>query len=82
MCIKKQNWGRTFIAEIRATAPRNHHDPFAVATYRSSNVVGHVPRKISTICYVFLRKSGGFNYYYRIKFYEVSVSSQNLGPRR
>ena len=38
--------------------------------------VGHVPRKISAICYVFLRKPGAFNYYYRIKFCEVSVSSK------
>ena len=36
----------------------NHHDPFAVATCRGSNVVGHMPRKISAICYVFLKKPG------------------------
>ena len=37
---------------------RNHHDPFAVTTYKGTTVVGHVPRWISTIFYVFLESLG------------------------
>ena len=37
---------------------RNRHDPFAVATCKGTTVVGHVPRRISAICYVFLGKPG------------------------
>ena len=33
-------------------------DPFAVAVVRAGVTVGHVPRKISTVCSVFLRRSG------------------------
>ena len=32
----------------------NYHDRFAVAVVKGSDVVGHVPRKISTICSLFL----------------------------
>ena len=37
---------------------RNHHDPFAVMVCKETTVVGHVPRKISAVCYVFLGKTG------------------------
>ena len=39
---------------------RNHHDPFAaVAVYKGTTVVGHVPiLKISAASYVFLGKAG------------------------
>ena len=33
----------------------NFHDQFAVAIMKRSDVVGHVPKKISTICLLFLR---------------------------
>ena len=36
----------------------NHWDPFAVAVARSGITVGHVPRKISSIWSMFLRRSG------------------------
>ena len=36
----------------------NVSDPFAVAVVRAGVMVGHVPRKISTVCSVFLRRSG------------------------
>ena len=36
----------------------NRHDPFAVAIVKENNVVGHVPRKMSATCSLFLRKSG------------------------
>ena len=28
----------------------NYTDPFAVAIIQDGNIVGHVPRKISTVC--------------------------------
>ena len=37
---------------------QNRHDPFPVATCKGKAVVGYVPRRISAICYVFLRKPG------------------------
>ena len=36
----------------------NRHDPFAVAVVKDDAVVGHVPRKLSAICSLFLRRSG------------------------
>ena len=33
---------------------KNRHDPYAVAVMRSKTVVGHLPRKISTACSLFL----------------------------
>ena len=36
----------------------NHHDPFSVAVVRSGVIVGHVPRKISSTCSLFLRRGG------------------------
>ena len=38
--------------------PTNREDRFAVAVVKDSNVVGHVPRKISSVCSLFLRESG------------------------
>ena len=49
---KEAELGKNFCRRDR----RNHYDPFAVATCTGSNVIGHMPRKISAICYVFLRK--------------------------
>lgn len=36
----------------------NLEDRYAVAVYKSEEVVGHVPRKISSLCAAFLRRSG------------------------
>ena len=36
----------------------NFHDAYSVAIMKSSTVVGHVPRKISSICSVFIRRGG------------------------
>ena len=38
--------------------PTNREDRFAVAVVKDSNVVGHLPRKISSICSLFLGESG------------------------
>ena len=36
----------------------NYRDPFAVAVVKSGVVVGHIPRKISSACSMFLRQGG------------------------
>ena len=36
----------------------NRHDPFAVAIKKNDVVVGHVPRRFSAICSLFLRRGG------------------------
>ena len=33
-------------------------DPFAEAVMRSYSIIGHVPRKISSICFLFLHQEG------------------------
>ena len=33
-------------------------DPFTVAVVRGDTIIGHVPRKISSICYLYLRQAG------------------------
>ena len=38
--------------------PFNASDPFAVAVVKGETTVGHVPKKISTICSLFLRRNG------------------------
>ena len=50
-----QNIWDPVIDEVLACAP---HDRYAVAVYKDTQVVGHVARKISTVCYLFLRKGG------------------------
>ena len=49
---------------------RLNHDPFAVAVCKGTTVVGHVPRKISAACYVFLGKTG------------ATITGTVTGPRR
>ena len=36
----------------------NVHDPFAIAVLTDSIIIGHIPKKISTVCSLFLRRSG------------------------
>lgn len=36
----------------------NYHDPFSVAVIKDGQIVGHVPKKISTVCSLFLRRGG------------------------
>lgn len=40
----------------------NHQDPFAVAVTNSGNIIGRLPRKISSICAMFLQKGGTVDY--------------------
>ena len=40
----------------------NHHDPYAVAVEKAGGVIiGHVPKKIFSICNLFLRKGGSIH---------------------
>ena len=48
---------------------RNQFDPFAVAVMRGGTVIGHVPRKMLSICSLFLRRGG-------------SITCQVTGGRR
>ena len=47
----------------------NRYDPFAVAIMKNNTIVGHIPRKISALCSLFLRRNG-------------SISCQVNGTRR
>ena len=47
----------------------NLADPFAVGVMKDGTVVGHVPRKISSVCSLFLQRSG-------------SIVCRVTGPRR
>lgn len=38
----------------------NRYDPFVVAISKSSMTVGHIPRKISSVCFLFLGKEAIF----------------------
>ena len=48
----------------------NPHGPFAVAICKEDSTVGHIPRTISSVCCMFLRKPGS------------SISCRVTGPRR
>ena len=36
----------------------NRHDPYAVSVMKSATIVGHLPRKVSTLCSLFIRRGG------------------------
>ena len=36
----------------------NAHDVYAVAVKRGADIVGHVPRSISYLCYLFIERGG------------------------
>ena len=40
---------------LQCRRERNIHDPYAVAVIKNGSVVGHVPRRLSTLCSLFLR---------------------------
>ena len=41
------------------TEDSNAFDPYAVAIRKSANVIGHVPRKISAACLLFIQRGKG-----------------------
>ena len=52
--VYKQVWHATAGEELRIHCRRdlgNSHDPYAVAMVRASNIVGHVPKRISSILF-------------------------------
>jgi len=49
------------------------HDDLAVAIWRSSSNIGHVPREFSQVCWYFLQKSGSEITCSRQKWQEVKV---------
>ena len=39
----------------------NRHDPFAIKVLKSGAIVGHLPKKISSICSLFIRRGGSIS---------------------
>ena len=61
--VYKDYWEAATGEILRCCEERtNIHDPFAVAIIKDDSVVGHVPRKISTVCSLFLRSGGSIRY--------------------
>ena len=57
--IYKDIWRAEIGSELPCCPePDNREDRYAVAIMNGTNIVGHVPRKISYICYIFLLHSG------------------------
>ena len=57
--VYKDIWAAEIGSELPCfTEPHNRGDRYAVAVMDSTSIVGHVPRKISYICYIFLLHSG------------------------
>ena len=48
----------------------NPHDLFAIAICKSDVVVGHVPRRISSICSSFLQRGGTIRARYQYQLFE------------
>ena len=40
----------------------NHKDPFTVVVLRSTVTAGHVPKKISSVCSMFVLRDGTIHY--------------------
>ena len=54
--VSKDFWMPVINEElVCAQESGNPHDPYAVVIKKGSLVVGHVPRKISAVCSLFLR---------------------------
>ena len=53
--IREANYGE-LLSCTRETG--NVFDPFVVCVQKDGDIVGHVPRKISAICSLFLRRNG------------------------
>ena len=55
----------------------NPEDPFAVAMLKEQSVVGHIPRKISAACSLFLSKEGMYHHWKEAAF----MGSSTRWPR-
>ena len=59
MSINQSEWALVYHKILRCSCEEgNVHDPYAVKVMKSSRVVGHLPKKISTTYSLFLRKDG------------------------
>ena len=58
--VYRHIWDATVGEELSCVREvENYCDPFAVAVVKSDGVpVGHIPRKISSLCLMFLRRGG------------------------
>ena len=57
--VYKDRWIPTMDETLQCLREEgNREDRFAVGVYKGPDIVGHVPRNISTLCSVFLRRGG------------------------
>ena len=57
--VYKEMWRATIGEELECDRqPENSSDRYAVAVKRSGVVIGHLPRKLSRVCSLFLRRGG------------------------
>lgn len=57
--VYKNIWTAVLGEELFCNRERfNSADPFAVSVVKASTIVGHVPRRISPVCSLFLRRNG------------------------
>ena len=56
--ILKEFWLPIIAEELSEQEEGNPHDPYAVTLLKGITVVGHVPRKISAACSLFLQRQG------------------------
>ena len=60
--VYENAWTPTHHEIIYCSHVEGHvHDPYAVKVIKSGIVVGHLPKKISVTCFLFLRKGGGIS---------------------
>ena len=52
--VVSSNWR----VAVCARRPNNDRNRFTIAVNRNENIIGHLPRKISTVCSLFLRSGG------------------------
>jgi hypothetical protein len=57
--IYKNTWNAVIGEELACERDvSNHHDCFAVAITKDGNIVGHAPRKVSSVFSLFIRRGG------------------------
>ena len=56
--VYQGNWTPIIGEQLNCERDENPRDRYAVAIKRSGNIVGHMPRNISTLCSLFLRRGG------------------------
>ena len=57
--VYQREWTPILGEELqRQRESTNANDPYAVAVRKDDNVVGHVPRRISAACSLFIQKGG------------------------